>query len=67
MTATRPLVQPNPSGQMFKIVIKNDQKICINERFTGIMIAKGHVSPFAKSSANGGRPGKQKTRKILLL
>ena len=49
------LVQPNPSVQSFKIVIKNDQKMRINERFTGIMIAKGHVSPFAKKE---NKPGK---------
>ena len=48
MTTLRPLVQPNPAVQKFKIVIKNEQKMGINERFTGIMIAKGPVSPFAQ-------------------
>ena len=52
MTGPGPLVQPNPSTQQFKIVIRNPQKININERFTGIMLAKGHVSPFAKGNSN---------------
>ena len=52
MTGPGPLVQPNPSTQQFKIVIRNPQKININERFTGIMQAKGHISPFAKGQSN---------------
>jgi len=52
MTGPGPLVQPNPSTQQFKVVIRNPQKININERFTGIMQAKGHISPFAKGQSN---------------
>ena len=40
------LIQPKPSRQAFKIIIKNEQKLSINARFTGIMKAKGHKSPF---------------------
>ena len=38
-----------------KFLKRNHQKININERFTGIMKAKGHVSPFAR----GTKPDQQ--------
>ena len=43
--------QPN----IWKFLKRNHQKININERFTGIMKAKGHVSPFAR----GTKPDQQ--------
>ena len=55
MTGLSPLIQPNPSRQNFKIVIKAKQTININERFTGIMKAKGHISPFAQSVKKPGK------------
>ncbi|CAG5097140.1 Oidioi.mRNA.OKI2018_I69.XSR.g14950.t1.cds [Oikopleura dioica] len=50
------LIQPKPSRQAFKIVIKNEQKLSINARFTGIMKAKGHKSPFANQNNRQTEP-----------